>query len=217
MKFKTQPYGIHNLIYTYVSGKGSPKYGKDASSEDLKDFEFKASIIVDKTQADKIQKVINDFWKDNKPEKAKAPKSTFLKPEMKPSDTEKDEYGEPVKVPTGNYIVTASTNRVINGKDVTITLLNSKGQKLPGSHPLVTGEVGVGDESTGVIHGTLAVTQFEANAFVKFYLSGIQFAKFVPYTGNNIEADELDVEEDDGCSVEDDGCSVESVGETPNL
>lgn len=211
MKFKTQ---VGPLVWTYVSGKGSAKYGKQFTSEDPFDFEYKASMKVDKASGDKIQKVINDFWKENKPAKILKPTSTFLKPEMVESD-KTDEYGANVKVESGNYIISASTNAAFKTKDgvkpAKIALLNSKGQKLPDSHPLVSGDVGVGEGSTGVIHGNLAITEYEGKAYVKFYLGGVQFAKLVPYEGNDIDADALDIEEDDGCGIETDGCDVENI------
>jgi len=215
-KFKTP---VGTLSYVYVSGQGSAKYGKDKSSTNPLDFEFKASMKVDKTTANKIQATINAFWKDNKPAKVAKPTTTFLKAEMIDGN-EKDEYGEAVKVESGMYLVNASTNAAFadranpgQTKPANIALLNSKGVKFPESHPLSKGTVGVGEGSKGIIHGTLAITEYEGKAYVKFYLAGVQFSKFVAYEGNSLDADEIDSEEDDGCGIETDGCDVENIAE----
>lgn len=213
MKFKTK---VLPLKWTYISGTGSPKYGKQFTSEDPFDFEYKASTIVDAKQAKEIQKQINEFWRENKPAKIVKPTTTFLKPEMVESDSV-DEYGAKIKKPSGNYVLSASTNSVFKTKEgivkSNIAILNSKGQKFPEIHPLVKGEVGVGDGSLGVIHGDMAITEFEGKAYVKLYLKGVQFAKFIPYEGGGIDAEDLGVE-DDGTNLESDGCDVENISDT---
>ena len=211
MKFKTPNLP---LKWTHISGKGSPKYGKDFNSENPLDFVFKATVIVNAEQAKVIRDTMMEFWNANKPAKIMKPTSTFLKEEEADSD-ELDEYGAPIKKPTGNYTVTASTNTHFRSKDglvpTKIAILNSKGMPFPSNHKLVLGEVGVGDGSKGVIHGSLAVTEYEGKAYIKFYLKGVQFAKFVPYEGSSLEAEDLGVDSDDGSSVEDDGMLVESL------
>ena len=214
MKFKTSN---GPLSYTYVSGKGAPKYGKDYNSENRLDFEYKATRIVDKKVAEEIQAVIKKFWDENKPAKIAKPTSTFLKPVMADSD-KLDEYGEPIKVESGQFAISASTNAAFKGKDgisdTKLVLLRANGSPLPANHPLVTGEVGVGEGSQGIVHGNLAITEYEGKAYVKFYLKGVQFAKFVPYEGDNVDATEI-VVEDDGLGG--DGLDVEPVSNQPEL
>ena len=127
----------------------------------------------------------------------------------------KDEYGAPIKKESGKFIITASTNAAFKkGDEITpakVTVLNKAGKPFADVHPLKLGEVGVADGSIGVIHGSLAVTEYEGKAYVKFYLKGVQFAKFVPYAFEQIEAEELDYEGDDGSEVEVDGCEVEAI------
>ena len=190
------------LKWTFVSDKGAPKYGKEYTSEDPADFEYKASMIVDGKTAKHIQNtVIKPFWDANKPAKIAKPTSTFLKPEMVETD-DVDEYGAKLKKESGNYIISASTNANFKNKDGwvpnKIVLLRKNGQTLPENHPLVKGDVGVADGSTGVIHGVLAVTEYEGKAYVKFYLKGVQFAKFVPYESTGVTAEALEGDEDDG-------------------
>ena len=219
MNYKTK---VHNLKWTFVTGKGSPKYGKQITSENPQDFEFKASIVVNAEEAKQIQKDINAFWKENKPAKIVKPTSTFLKVEMVDSD-EVDEYGAKVKKESGNYLLSASTNAAFKTADgikpTKVAVLNSKGQPFPESHPLILGEVGVSDESRGVIHGNLAITEYEGKAYVKFYLKGVQFAKFVPYDGSGISVDELESDGDDGSELTaDDGSGMDvDGGLTPDL
>jgi hypothetical protein len=218
IKFKTS---VKPLQWAHVSGKGSAKYGKDFTSENPLDFEYKATIIIDKVEAKTVQKVINDFWAENKPAKIVKPTSTFLKPELT-EGKDKDEYGAAIKVETGNFSISASTNAAFknskdpaNPKPTKITLLRANGEKFPATHPLVLGDVGIGEGSKGIIHGTLAVTEYEGKAYIKFYLSGIQFAKFVPYEGSSIDAEAIgSEEEDDGCGVDTDGCDVENIADT---
>ncbi len=211
MKFKTPNLP---LKWTHISGKGSPKYGKDFNSENVADFEYKATVIVTAEQAKAIRATMMGFWNENKPAKIQKPTTTFLKEEMAESD-EVDEYGAKIKKPTGNFTISASTNTHFKSKDgmkaTKIAILNSKGIAFPATHPLVVGDVGVGDGSKGVIHGSLAITEYEGKAYVKFYLKGVQFAKFVAYEGNSVDAEDLGIDEDDGSSVEDDGMSVDTI------
>lgn len=199
------------LQWTHVSGKGAPKYGKQYTSEDPADFEYKATRIVTAEEAKVIQAEINEFWKANKPAKIAKPSSTFLKPILEATN-EKDEYGEPIKKESGKYSVTASTNASFKGKEgyvsTKIVLLRGNGTEIPANHPLVVGTVGVGEGSEGIIHGSLAVTEYEGKAYVKFYLKGVQFSKFVPYEGSGVEADDIGVT-DDGFDT--DGLDVEPV------
>ena len=213
MRFKTS---VGPLSWTFITGKGAPKYGKQYTSEDPLDFEYKASRVIDEKEAKEVQKLINDFWKENKPAKVVKPTSTFLKPEMVDSN-KKDEYGAPIKVESGKYVITASTNAAFSTKDGIIpskvAVLNKHGKPFPETHPLMLAEVGVADGSIGVIHGELKVTEYEGKAYVKMYLKGVQFAKFIPYELAGLEAEELDYEGDDGSEVEIDGCDVETVEE----
>ncbi len=219
-KLKTD---VAPLLWTYVSGNGAAKYGKDNNSENPLDFEFKASMKIDKATATKVQAVINGYWKENKPAKVVKPTSTFLKPEMVEGE-EKDEYGAAVKVESGNYIISASTNAAFKDKKdpgktnpAKITLLRKNGERFAASHPLVLGEVGVGEGSKGIIHGSIAITEYEGKAYVKFYLAGIQFATFIPYEGSSLDVDDLGGDDDDGCGVETDGCDVDNISETSGV
>lgn len=214
MKYKTK---IQPLLWTYLSGKGASKYGKSYLSEDPADFEYKASILVTSDEAKDIQEDINTFWKENKPKKVQKPTSTFLKPEMIDSG-KKDTYGAIIKKASGSFLVSASTNTVFVSPAGVVTenkvvILNRLGVKFPDNHPLVLGDVGVADNSKGVIHGEMAITEYEGKAYVKLYLKGVQFVKFVPYEGTNIESEELEGDGDDGSSVEVDGCVVETAEE----
>ncbi|MCD6320402.1 MAG: hypothetical protein J7M03_06945 [Candidatus Desulfofervidaceae bacterium] len=209
--------GPEKLIYSYVSGKGSAKYGKDFKSENPADFEFKASMRIGKKDAAELDKLIIAFWNAHKPEKVAAPTSTFLKAEMI-DGTKKDKFGKLEKVESGSFIITASTNTCFGkGADLKMTsikLLNSKGVEIPKSHELQTGTVGVGEGSEGFIHGKMAITEYEGKAYVKYYLAGVQFTKFVPYEGDGIDAVDVEVEDDglggDGLDVQD-----ESQGDGP--
>ncbi|RLA59501.1 MAG: hypothetical protein DRQ78_10545 [Epsilonproteobacteria bacterium] len=198
------------LVWCYVSGKGSAKYGKDFKSENPADFEFKASMKISAKEADELDKLIVAFWNANKPDKVVSPTSTFLKPEMV-DGTKKDKFGKLEKVESGKFTITASTNTCFGkGADLKMTsikLLNSKGVEIPQSHPLQKGDVGVGEGSEGFIHGKMAITEYEGKAYVKYYLAGVQFTKFVEYSGDGVEAVEVEVEDDglggDGLDVHD--------------
>lgn len=214
MRFKTEN---SPLKWTHISGKGSPKYGKEFTSDNRADFEYKASVVVSPEQSKSIKETIMEFWNANKPAKIAAPSSTFLKEEMVNSD-KTDDYGRAIKKPSGVFYITASTNVGFTKdgefKPTKIAILNSKGVAFPDSHKLVMGDVGVADGSKGVIHGTLAITEYEGKAYVKFYLKGVQFSKFIPYEGNSVDAEDLGTDEDDGSSVEDDGMTVDSIDES---
>jgi len=217
MKYKTEP---RELIYTYISGKGAPKFGVEYTNEDPSKFDFKASQVLTAEEAKPVQKIIKDFWAENKDKySGKKLSGTFLSEEMKVTE-DKDEYGEPIKMATGNYVLTASTNAAFKNNKGEINLnsigiYTSKGVKLAAPHPLVVGEVGVGEGSQGIIHGEIAVTTFESKAYVKLYLKGVQFTKFVARELAGVDAEELDVEDDglggDGLDVTD------ASGEGPNL
>ena len=215
MKMKTEN---SKLIYTFVSGKGSPKYGKQYTSEDPLDFEFKASIRLTAAEAKQYEKIAAAFWKENKITGFKLA-GTFLKEEEEITD-ELDDYGEKIKKPTGFYILTASTNRAFKKKDgvdeTTIALYRANGKKIPATHPLVLGEVGVGENSTGIIHGKVALSKYEKNAYVKIYLQGIQFTNFIPRELEGaIDTEEIIVEDD---GFDSDGLDeVAPANEAPNI
>ena len=183
---KTYKTPLSELMWVSISGQGKLKYEGDENNPD--DYIYTVTARFDKAQADKVSKDILAFWNENRDSagfKNKEPKYGLPKPE-------EDEDGNE----TGFYTLQAKTTTVWpDGKANRIKVLRANGNVID------LGDQQIGNGSTGVVHGDLAISGNKANHGISFYLKAVQLKKFVPYTGSDVEADDLG--EDEG--LEDDG------------
>ncbi len=191
MSFKTP---LLPLSWVSITGKGKAKKGKDQTSDDPKDFNYTATVIYPDEASMKVDKAIFDkFWKDNKPSGIGGQCYKMFKPEMvkvlddagKPQE---DEEGATIKKATGRWTLQAKTitHWPRDGKQNTVKVLRANG------NPLNLGEKQIGNDSTGVIHGSVGINAYEGNEGLAFYLNAVQLKKFVEFTGaDDVESDDL--------------------------
>jgi hypothetical protein len=190
LTFKTP---LAPLMWVNVSGQGKKKYDPTNQLDDTdpSNFQYTATVKLTKAQADVIIAQLKEFWKNNKPIGATSMKYDLVKPELekvldKNGQPQEDEDGAPITKETGFYLMQAKTSTVWpDGKPTNIQIMNNHGLPLN-----LRGKV-AGEGSTGVVHGNISVNSFKGNEGLNFYLTGVQFLKFVEHTGSDIEADDL--------------------------
>lgn len=169
MKFTT-PKG--NLKWAFISGDG-------------RDGKYSIVVKVPEEQAKAKMAIIDQFWKDNKPQQAKKPRprTTGYKYE------EDDETGER----TGYVLFSLSTNSTWpSGDKVEIGIFTAKKPV----KKLDLGNKKIGEESLGFGVGTLSIYEYEGQYGTTLYLSGVQLSTFVEYTGGGIDEADLEADED---------------------
>lgn len=196
MKLKTK---LVPIAWVNVRGRGKLKMKKEDNG-DPDNYNYTATAILDKDTAEEYIKIFNKFWRENKPDGVGKQKYDLVKPETRyvldsDNNVVKDEDDEPLREPTGRYILQAKTlTQWPDGKPVEVKLLGSNGKPLPEGHCL---EAGCGEGTMGIIHGSLGVNAYDGNEGLMFYLSGVQIKEstFTPYEANDIEAEYI--EDDD--------------------
>ena len=115
------------------------------------------------------------------------------------------EDGERIKVDSDYFLITAKTNTVwkqelpAEGKNIKVikqyaVTEESKSEFDSGirNTPFTdvtkqNKDISVAHESVGIIHATLVPTSSKNNKGIGIYLTAVQFQKFVPYTGDEVE------------------------------
>jgi len=125
---------------------------------------------------------IDGFWEEfkaSKPKmKQKEPKSTVYK-------TVLDQDGEETDFVEFKF----KTNpKFQDGKVNWVKIYNAKGQDVTGQ--FVDDQILIGNGSTGIVHGTLAIYEYAKQFGVTSYLKAIQIAKLVEYD-DGIEPEDL--------------------------
>lgn len=194
----------------YVSVRGQGKLKMDAEDNGLpENYQYCATVKMDKATAEKLNKTVDKFWRDNKPQGVGKRKYELIKEEMVKvlDDAGKpklDEDDEPIKEATGLWTLQAKTitHWPKDGKPNIVKMLGSSGKPLAEDHPL--GE-GCGEDTLGIIHGTLGINAYSGNEGVQFYLNGIQIKEstYTEYAGSDIDADEIEDDVAD-TTIEDD-------------
>ena len=165
-------------------------------------MQYLASVLMTEEQKDALEAELAAFWKENRPAGAKKMKSNGISAEMRKTD-ETDEDGDPIKEPTGNYLLQFKTNATWpDGNRNKIKIFNAKGK------PVELGETKIGNGSLGRIDGSYDVYAVKdkqgnvTNAGITFFLNGIQVIKLEEYEANSVEFDADD--EEDGWTGDDD-------------
>lgn len=187
--FKTP---LCELRYVNIVGQGKLRFDPTNKFDKNKAeaYEYTASVVLSKEQADAITAEFKEFWNENKPKGLTKQKYELVKAEMKDTG-KKDEDGDAIKEPTGFYILQAkTTTEWPSGDKNTIKIMRGNG------NPLNLGDKQIGDGSTGVIHGQLGVNDFAGNEGLNFFLSGVQLKSYKEKTDAEIETDDLG--DDDG-------------------
>jgi len=199
-KLPTSPLkvGPANLNWVFINGDGSTNDMGDVPKQ-----EYKATAVLPAAKAQPFIDQLDNFWLAyNSGKKVKA-KSLGYKIQ------EDRDTGEP----TGNVTFTFKTNTAFVQRDGTakptvIKVFRGNGAEITG--PFHAGEKKAGNDSEGIIHGTMAIYDRNAAARgITLYLSALQFTKFVEYTGAvDVQAETT---EDDGLGGDADGLDVAPV------
>jgi len=199
-------------LQKFMSPKGSLEWvtitgeGKENLSGKL---QYVASLVLSAEQAKAVTAELDAFWAANKPKGVKVPKSNGLYPQMRKTG-ETDEDGDPIKEPTGNFILAFKTGTTWpDGSPIIVKTYNSKGKEV------ALGATKIGNGSIGKVSGSYDIYTSKApgtgkiiDAGITFYLNAIQISKLEVYSEDaGFEADD----DEGGWTGEDD--SFEGVHE----
>lgn len=164
----TSPKG--NLKWAFISGDG--RKGK-----------YSVAVVVPEAQAKEAMTVIDTFWNENRPKKAKPrPKTTGYKYE------EDDDTG----AKTGNVLFSFSTGTTFPSGDKKVVKIFTA--KAP-VREVTLGSKKIGDKSLGRAMGSLAIYEYEGAFGTTLYLDAISLSKFVEYVGG-VEVSDIDADEE---------------------
>ena len=206
LSFKTP---LLPLSWVNIQGVGKLKMNKE-DNQDPANYNYTATVTYPNEDAMKADKAIFDkFWRENKPAGTTKQSYQMFKPVMKDvlgadGKPTLDEDDAKIKVPTGEYSLTAKTitHWPKDGKQNVVKVLRGNG------NPLNIGDKVIGVGSIGVLHGSLGINAFGGNEGLAFYLDAVQLKKFVEYVGGSeVHADDLGEDDlgelDDGMDVAD--------------
>ena len=146
------------------------------------------------------------------------PKTNGMKDEMKddPSGTIDPATEAVKKIPTGNVLITFKTNtKWADGNAQVIKVYAG-----PKGDQDITAAVqraawSIGNDSTGIIHGTAQGNSIGGTEKVTLYLSAVQLAKLVKYEGDSVEVEEIEGAEE--IDLGDDIAGITEESEAPAL
>lgn len=210
-KVKTK---VGNLKYVFITGEGR----NNAMPGEEPRMQFVASLSVPKDgEVHKaFLQLIDAEWKQYKEQFGVKgqPKTNGIKEEFKkdPNGTIDPITEEVARIPTGNVLINFKTNTVWpDGSPQVVKVYDHRGNDITVAISNV--DWSIGDGSTGIIHGSASANNVGGTHKVTLYLTAIQIAKLVKYTGNDIDAEEIDGEDIDlGDSV-----SAISAEDSPEL
>lgn len=211
-KIKTQ---VTNLKYVYITGEGRDQALKGEPPR----MQYVSTAVMKKDSGahKDIEAQINAEWEKYKTEfgvKGK-PKTNGIKEEfMKdPKGTIDPETEEVKRVPTGNILVTFKTNtKWADGKPQVVLVKDRKGADI--TKAINSVDWAIGEGSQGIVHGTAMGNNIGGTHKVTLYLTAIQLAKLVKYSGTSVECDEIDGDDLDLDSAID---AVDTTENTPDL
>ena len=151
--------------------------------------------------------MVAEYWEQNKPKGAKAPKSTGVYPHTVKDEAASKEEGENVYKETGNTVVRFKTGTTYQSGDPKIVkVFNSKGNEVS-----LHGKK-IGNGSRGRANGVMAIYNInKATCGITFYLNSIQLSKFVEFTGganfDEIEDGDFEGVEGEPTAIEDETAS----------
>jgi len=187
--FKTP---MAELRYVNIVGQGKLRFDptKKFDKNKAEAYEYTASVMLSKEQADAITAEFKEFWNENKPKGLTKQKYELVKAEMKDTG-KKDDDGDAIKEPTGLYILQAkTTTEWPSGDKNLIKIMRGNG------NPLNLGTKQIGDGSVGVLHGSIGINDFAGNEGLNFFLAGVQLKSYKEKT--DVEIDAEDLGDDDG-------------------
>jgi len=161
MKVTTEEIG--DIVFAAITGKGIKLNPKN------KYHSYKVSVRIPKSEAKRLQKIIKEFWEENRPKGS--PK--------KPANFDSLVY----KHKDGNYYINPHSQTEFDGEPVRIGIVDAETNKLD---PEVFGKIGEG--STGRVSFNL--TTYDEG--VSMFLRGVQLINYVPYSGGSDGSNDFD-------------------------
>ena len=189
-KIKTK---VVTLNYTFIDGEGRNQARQ--GEEPRMQFVTTAVMKKDGPEHKALLADIDAEWQAYKTKfGAKGlPKTNGIKDEMvKDPDGTIDPATEEIrKVATGNVVATFKTNTTWpNGNPQVVKVFDHKGNDITTAYH--NADWGIGNGTTGLVHGTAMGNNVGGDHKVTLYLSAVQIAKLVKYDGNDIQADEIE-------------------------
>lgn len=181
--------GPAELNWIFINGDGALNDIGDAPR-----YEYKATARLPLAQAKPYMAQLEAFWLEYNGGKPSKAKSIGFK--------EEEVEGKP----TGFVTFTFKTSTAFAQKDGTekptiVRIFRGNGAEITKDYHAA--EKKASNESTGLLHGTMAVYDRNAAARgITLYLSAVQFTKFVEYTGA-VSVDAVETEDDDGLDTGD--------------
>lgn len=212
-KVKTQ---VVELKYNFIDGEGRNQARK--GEEPRMQFVSSAIMKKDGPEHKALQADIDSEWARYKEEFGVKglPKTNGMKEVMiaDPKGTIDPATEEVKKIPNGDIIATFKTNTTWpDGNAQVVKVFDHKGNDI--TIAVTKAPWGIGNGSTGIIHGTAQGNNVGGDHKVTLYLAAVQLAKLVKYEGNEVETDEI---EGDDIDLGDDVAGIPSTGgEAPNL
>jgi len=194
MTFKTP---LLPLQWVTITGQGKLKMNQEDNG-DPANYIYTATVVYpDEATMKKDKAKFDKFWRENKPSGCTKQSYDMFKPEMVPDldANGREQYDEDdalIKKATGRWTLAAKTitHWPKDGKPNVVKVMRANGDRLD------LGDRQIGNDSIGVIHGSVGINAFPGNEGLAFYLNAIQLKKFVEYTGSDeIEADDLGEDE----------------------
>ena len=193
------------LKWVFITGEGR----NNAMPGEEPRMQYTASVLVEANSPEHkaFQAQIDTEWKRYKDQFGVKglPKTNGMKTFMVESDDKKDidPATEKVrKVDSGKVLITFKTNTTWpDGNSQVVKIFDGKGRDV--TVAVHAAGWSIGDESTGIIHGTAIGNNVGGTHKVTLYLSAVQLAKLVKYEGSSVDAEDIGGEEIDlGDAVE---------------
>ncbi len=180
------------LSWVSITGKGKLKMNRQ-DDDTPENYNYTASVIYPDEASMKVDKKLFDaFWRENKPKGCTKQNYDMFKAEMVPDldsdgNEQFDEDDALIKKATGRWTLAAKTlTQWPDGKANKVKVLRGNG------NPLNLGDKKIGNDSIGILHGSIGINNFEGNEGLAFYLNAIQLKKFIEYTdADDVDADDL--------------------------
>jgi len=161
---------------------------------DLNNYEYTATVRISKAEGEKILQESIKFFQDNT--EGLPLINLPVKEEMEKTGRmiqQKDQYGliteVEEKVATGFYLLRAKSKVSFGDKVNVIPVLRANKQRLKNFNKEIS------PESTGRLYYKMGINSYRETAGVLFFLTGLQFAKFIEGVGA-IDAEEIEIEDD---------------------
>jgi len=189
-KVKTK---VVELKYTFIDGEGRNQARQ--GEEPRMQYVTTAVMKKDGPEHKDLLANIEAEWKAYKAKfGAKGlPKTNGIKDEMMkdPNGAIDPATEEIKKIPTGNIVATFKTNTAWpDGNKQIVKVFDHKGNDI--TTAVTNADWGIGNGTTGIVHGTASGNNVGGDHKVTLYLSAVQIAKLVKYDGNDVNADEID-------------------------